>query len=185
MERLTVLGPALNGLYACGISFVPYHRLGLKSSASLPQYVGERCMLIVESTIEAPPGMYRSPGSIVGPLARRMLFIRLALRRLGHLLERYRREQAECLFDKRSAWSQYPRLSQTLMTLTVIEPTKSCCSHFPIFTHLSQDLLLHYCKVFTFMNRGICEECEQRCCLIYSVSNHVQARKGAYRISSG
>jgi len=85
MERLTVLGPALNGLYACGTSFVPYHRLGLKSSASLPQYVGERCMLIVESTIDAPPGIYMFPGSIVGPLALRMLSIRLALRRVRQL----------------------------------------------------------------------------------------------------
>jgi hypothetical protein len=36
-------------------------------------------MLIVDNTIEAPPGMYRLPGRTVGSLARRILFVKLVL----------------------------------------------------------------------------------------------------------
>lgn len=51
------------------------------------------------------------------------------------------------------------------MTLTMLEPTKRCWSHFPIFTYLSQDLPFHRGKRFFLMDRSICEKREQRCSL--------------------
>jgi hypothetical protein len=93
-------------LNAFGGLDISLHRAGLNSSASSPHQVGDRCMLIVERTMEAPPGMYRFPGIMVGPTARLMLHDqRRVLDHVDHdSLEGYGRKQAKCLVDKGSAY---------------------------------------------------------------------------------